>query len=67
MYEEGPTHYDVQFYDEWLEVDDFVTLEAEDEDDARETFLNEYVEEGDEDRYDIQEIEYAYTSITITR
>lgn len=67
MFEEGPVYYDVWFDDNWLEVENFVSVEADDEDEARERFLSDYVEEGDEDRYEINNIEYAYTNIDIVK
>jgi hypothetical protein len=49
--------YNVQYTDNWLEVEDFRTIRAEDEEEAREIFEEEYAEEG---RQDITEVEQAY-------
>lgn len=50
--------YNVQFYDHHLEVDDFDTINADSEDDARDKLLES--RDGDEDRYTIQEVTEAY-------
>lgn len=47
----------VRYEDQWLEVDDFKTIKASDEDEARERFRDEYLEE---DRAEITEVEEAY-------
>jgi hypothetical protein len=50
--------YNVQFYDSHLEVDDFNTINADSEEDARNKLLDE--RDGGEDRYTIQEVTEAY-------
>lgn len=49
--------YNVQFNDEWLGIEDFKTIRAADEEEARETFHEEYAEE---DRHEITSVELAY-------
>lgn len=49
--------YNVEYRNEFLEIDDFRTIIAEDEDTAREVFNDEYAEE---DRHEIQNVELAY-------
>lgn len=50
--------YNVQFYDSRLEIDDFDTINADSEDDARDKLLES--KDGDEDRYTIQDVTEAY-------
>lgn len=49
--------YNVQYTDNWLEIEDFRTIRAEDKEEAREIFEEEYSED---DRQDITEVEQAY-------
>lgn len=49
--------FNVEFYDSWLEVEDFTVVSAESEEDARETFLEEHDEE---DRREVRNVELAY-------
>jgi hypothetical protein len=49
--------YNVQYSDSWLGVEDFRTIRAEDEEEAREIFQEEYAKE---DRQEITEVEEAY-------
>lgn len=49
--------YNVEYRNEFLEIDDFRTIIAEDEDTAREVFNDEYAEG---DRHEIQNVELAY-------
>lgn len=49
--------YNVQFNDEWLGIEDFKTIRAEDEETARQSFEEEYAEEG---RHEIIDVEVAY-------
>lgn len=49
--------FNVQFYDSYLEIDDFDTVNAESEEEARSKFLEE---RDDEDRYSIEEVTQAY-------
>ena len=50
--------YNVTYEDEFLGVEDFMTIRASDEDEALDIFDQEYVD--DEDRYEIKEVEVAY-------
>lgn len=47
----------VEYYDEYLEVDDFQTINAESEEDARSIFEDQY--NGD-DQYEVTNVEKAY-------
>lgn len=49
--------YNVQFYDDHLDVDDFDTVNADSEDDAEDVFLSSV---DDEERYTVQEVTKAY-------
>ena len=49
--------YNVQYNDEWLGIEDFKTIRATDEEEARETFHEEY---GEEDRHDVTNVDLAY-------
>lgn len=49
--------YNVQFNDEWLGIEDFKTIRAADEEAARESFEEEYAEDG---RREITNVELAY-------
>lgn len=51
------TAYSVVFNDEWLGIEDFRTIRAESEEEARSTFEEEYAEEG---RHEVVEVEEAY-------
>lgn len=53
------TVFDVEYYDEWLEIEDFKTIRADTEDEALDEFEEEYVD--NEDRYDVQSVEESYT------
>lgn len=55
---DGDDYYDVVYYDEFLDVEDFKTIRADDPADARETFKDEHYEE---DRHEIEDVEHAYT------
>jgi hypothetical protein len=55
---DGQEYYDVEYYDEWLEIEDFKSVPAESEDEALDTFWD--VVESDENRYDIENVERAY-------
>lgn len=59
MVETNQPYYDVTFYDNWLEVEDFKSIPADSEEDARAAFWDEVG--GDEERYDIESTEYAFT------
>lgn len=47
----------VEYYDEYLEVDDFQMINAESEEDARSIFEDQY--NGD-DQYEVTNVEKAY-------
>lgn len=49
--------YNVQFYDDHLDVDDFDTVNADSEEDAEDVFLSSV---DDEERYTVQEVTKAY-------
>lgn len=49
--------YNVQFYDDHLDVDDFNTVNANSEDDAEDVFLSSV---DNEERYTIQNVTKAY-------
>ena len=49
--------YNVQFNDKWLGIEDFRTIRATNEEAARESFREEYAEDG---RYEITSVELAY-------
>lgn len=49
--------YNVRYTDEFLGVDDFRTIRADNEEDALQTFNEEYAED---DRHEVNEVELAY-------
>lgn len=49
--------YNVEYRDEFLELDDFRTIRASNEDEALEIFNREYAEE---DRHQVESVELAY-------
>lgn len=49
--------YNVEYRDQFLEVDDFRTVRASSEDEALEVFNEEYAEE---DRHEVENVELAY-------
>lgn len=49
--------YNVQFYDDHLDVDDFDTVNADSEEDAEDVFLSSV---DDKERYTVQEVTKAY-------
>lgn len=63
---DGDTYYDVHYYSEWLEAEDFKTVRADDEEEARDQFFEDQAEtlnetpEEIENRVEIQEVEFAY-------
>lgn len=50
-------HYRVEFEDDFLDIDDFATIEADSEDEARQKFWDE---RDDEDRYTITNVEHVF-------
>lgn len=65
IFERGQTYYNVHYFDSWLGVDDFVEVPAESKEEAESVFWAE--NEDEDDRYDIQEVEYGYMDVTIVR
>jgi hypothetical protein len=61
---DGQEHYDVEYYDEWLEVDDFKSIPADGEEEALDEFWDMV---DDEERYTIQNVERAFMIPNIIR
>lgn len=49
--------YYVNYYDEYLEIEDFTTIES---DQDKESVKDKFYQQHDEDRYDVQEVNLAY-------
>ena len=56
--EEQVRAFHVEYYDEWLGVEDFQTVRAADEDTAREQFEEDT--ENDRERYEFRDVTEAY-------
>jgi hypothetical protein len=54
---ETHTHMDVTYYDEWLDIENFVTLQADTEAEAREKFSEEV---DNLERKEIVDVEHAF-------
>lgn len=61
---DGQEHYDVEYYDEWLEVDDFKSIPADSEGEALSEFWDMV---DDEERYTIENVERAFMIPNIIR
>lgn len=49
--------YYINYYDEYLEIDDFTTIES---DQDKESVKDEFYQQYDEERYNIQDVSLAY-------
>lgn len=54
---ESVQSFNVEYYDSWLEVEDFTVITGEDEEDVREKFEKNHMEG---DRHEIRNVELAY-------
>lgn len=55
--EESVQSFNVEYYDSWLEVEDFTVITGKNEEEVREKFESDYMED---DRHEIRNIEVAY-------
>lgn len=50
-------HFRVEFFDKWLEINNFITIKVTNEEEARDLFWNRH---QDESRYEITDVKHVF-------